>query len=164
MPGYVITAVFDVGGGSIPAGDVSRCGWGGGLRFASCQGGVLTLVVEVAAPDRAHAFEEVLSHAERQWVAAGGSALPPPSTLRVQAVVPHERVLAGPVGRGPDRMIAESAARVAARLRATRTALAELEGQWTATWSRWPDEPGAGAPEAEELRSLPDVEALLPRR
>jgi hypothetical protein len=157
MPGYVITAVFEVDGGPIPTGDVLGSGWNGGRRFSSCVDGVLTLVVEVRAESRAHAFESVLSRAEERWVAAGGRPLPPPTTLQVRAVVPQEQVLAGPVGRGPDRVLAESAARVAARLRATRAALAELDGQWSAR-------PRRDDTDAEELRSLPDVEALLPRR
>jgi hypothetical protein len=127
MPGYVITAVFEVDRGKIRCGrDVLAAAWGRGHRFSYCDGRTLTLVAEVRAPDRARAFEAVLSRVER-LPAEIGRFLPPPSTLRVQMVVPEEKVVAGAVGRGPDCMIAESAARVAARLRATRAALAELE-------------------------------------
>jgi hypothetical protein len=190
MPGYVITAVFEVAGGKIRLGrDVLAPGWGPGHRFSYCDGRMLTLVAEVRAPEPGYAFELMLSRAEQLWVDLGAEPLPPPETLRVQTVVPEEKVVAGAVGRGPDRFIAESAAKVAARLRATRAALADLEGQlWP--WSGGPDGPREGGdeppddgglagvreplrpgpgpgPSAEALqepRSLPEVEALLPQR
>jgi hypothetical protein len=165
MPGYVITAVFEVGGGKIRLGrDVLAAGWGRGHRFSYCDGRMLTLVADVTAADRAQGFELVLSRAERLWVELGGEPLHPPVTLRVQTVVPEEKVVAGAVGRGPDGLIAGSAARVAARLRATRAALADLEAQ---LWPRnGPDDgpSGTGTVALDEPRPLPEIEALLPPR
>ncbi|HEY6793377.1 MAG TPA: hypothetical protein VI248_01700 [Kineosporiaceae bacterium] len=157
MRGYVITAVFEVNGGKIRLGrDVLASAWGHGHRFSYCDGRMLTLVVEVRASDGTHAFEALLSRSERLWAELGGEPLPPPVTLRVQSVVPEEKVVAGAVGRGPDRLIAESAAKVAARLRATRAALASLDDSIRG-WSFG----GLDAPR-QEPRSLPEVEALLP--
>jgi hypothetical protein len=157
MPGYVVTAVYDVSGARIPSGrEVLADEWGPGHRFSYCDGRVLTLVAEAWAADRAPALAAVLSRAERLWRDGGGDPLPAPTSLRIQAVVPHAEPVPGAVGRGPDRVFAESTARLAARLRATRAALADLESQL----SPWAPVP-AGAP-LDEPRSLPDVEALLP--
>ena len=128
MPGYVITVVFEVGGGRVRTGrDVLRAAWGRGHRFSYCDGTTLVLVVERRAAGRADAFDSVLARAEQLWVEAGGERLPPPCRVRVEAVVPEPKVVGGAVGRGPDGLFADSAARIAARLRATRAALAELE-------------------------------------
>jgi hypothetical protein len=191
MPGYVVTAVFEVGGGKVPTGrDVLAAHWGPGHRFSYCDGNTLTLVAEVVSPRVADAFETVLSRAEQRWQGRTGHQLPAPSILRMQTSVPPEiKVAAGAVGRGPDGLIAESAAQLAGRLRATRAALADLERRmpWPGrdggptAWPgdddpddgglagvREPRRPGPGpAPVGEVLeepRSLPEIERLLPQR
>jgi hypothetical protein len=108
----------------------------------------------VRALDGAQACDQLLSRAGQVWAGPGGEPLPAPATVRLEPVVPHEKVVAGAVGRGPDRMFAESAATVAARLSATCAALAELEGQLT-TCAHVQDG-------LEVLRSLPEIDALLP--
>jgi len=150
MPGYVITAVFEVEGGKIRLGrDVLSPWWGRGHRFSYCDGRTLTLVVEVAAPGRSQAFESVLGRVEGLWTELGGDPLPPPSTVRLQTVLPEEKVVAGAVGRGPDGVIAEATARLTAQLRATRSALGELEGRL----GSWPGRAGRPGP-----RTLPPDE------
>jgi hypothetical protein len=132
MRGFVVTAVFDVdpevarraaASGRNVLADV----WGLGHRFSYLDGHTLTLVVEVLAEDRAEAFDLVVDRAEQLWTDRGISPLPTPTTLHVQPVLPEAKMLPGLRGRGPDSLIAESAARAEARLRATRAALAELE-------------------------------------
>jgi hypothetical protein len=127
MASFVITAVFEVEPGRVPLGkDVIARPWGAGHQFSYCDGRMLTLVVEVTAPDVNHAFETVLSRAEAAWEGLTGRSLPAPSTLRLQTLVPQEMVVAGAVGRGPDRLFAEAAAARAAHLRAAVTALTDL--------------------------------------
>jgi hypothetical protein len=128
MASFVITAVFEVGPGRVPLGkDVVARPWGAGHQFSYCDGRMLTLVAEVTAPDVNHAFEAVLSRAESVWEGISGNTLPAPSTLRLQSVVPQEKVVAGAVGRGPDRFFAEAAAARAAHLRAAVAALTDLQ-------------------------------------
>jgi len=158
MPGYVVSAVFDLYGARGRTGrDPLAADWGRGHRFSYCDGRVLSLVVEVPAVDRAEAFDFVVARARHLWAALGGEPLPAPSTLQVQAVAPRAKLLSGPVGRGPDCLIAESTARVDARLRATRAALADLDGRL----GRGRGDDVAGP---DEPRSLPEIEALLPPR
>jgi hypothetical protein len=129
MASFVITAIFEVGAGRVPLGkDVVARPWGAGHQFSYCDGRMLTLVVEVSAPDVNQAFEAVLSRAEYAWEGLTGNSLPAPSTLRLQASVPQEKVVAGAVGRGPDRLFAEAAAARAAHLRAAVAALTDLQG------------------------------------
>jgi hypothetical protein len=141
MPGFVVTAVFEVGGGpGGPGGpgrssredrsgrDVLATSWGPGHRFSYYDGHTLTLVVEVVGADRAEVSETVLSVAGRRWAELGGRPLPHPSALQLQDVVPQAMVVPGVVGRGPDGLFADSAAGLAARLRATRAALVALDG------------------------------------
>lgn len=159
MPGYVVTAVFELDGGSVRAGqDLLPAAWGSGHRFSYCDGRLLTLVVEVQEPSRAEAFEAVLEAVDRHWAQLGGDPLPTPASVRIEPVVPQVKRLRGPVGDGPDCLIAESAACVAARLRATRAALSDLESQ-VASWAGRSADPVPGP----ELRALPEIEALLPR-
>lgn len=128
MASFVITAVFEVESGRAPLGkDVVARQWGAGHQFSYCDGRMLTLVVEVAAVDSTRAFDTVLSRAESVWEALTGQTLPAPSTLRLQTVVPQEKVVAGAVGRGPDRLFAEAAAGRAAHLRAAVSALTDLQ-------------------------------------
>jgi hypothetical protein len=125
---FVITAVFEVESGRAPLGkDVVARSWGAGHQFSYCDGRMLTLVVEVAAPDSNRAFEVALARAEQVWEGLSGQVLPAPSTLRLQGVVPKAKVVAGAVGRGPDRLFAEAAATRAARLRAAVSALSDLQ-------------------------------------
>jgi len=96
MPGYVITSVFEVGGGKVPLGaDVLAAGWGIGHRFSYCDGRMLTLVVELTAIDVGAAFESLLSRAELVWHQLGHGTLGSPVSLRVQSAVEPERVPAG---------------------------------------------------------------------
>jgi hypothetical protein len=128
MARFVITAVFEVGPGRVPLGrDVVGTAWGPGHEFSYCDGRMLTIVVEVPAPDPSHAFEIVLSHAGTVWETLVGEALPAPSILRLQHMIPEEKVVAGPVGRGPDRLFAEAAASRAAHLRAAVAAMTDLQ-------------------------------------
>ena len=96
MPGYVITSVFEVGGGKVPLGaDVMAGAWGMGHRFSYCDGSMLTLVVELTAIDVGAAFESLLSRAEMVWQQLGHGTLGPPVTLRVQGAVEPAQVPAG---------------------------------------------------------------------
>jgi len=127
MASFVITAVFELTSGRAPLGrDVVARFWGPGHQFSYCDGRLLTLVVEMSAPDANQAFEAVLTRAEIAWEARTGQALPAPSTLRLQGADPQTQPTAGVVGRGPDRVIAEAAAGRAARLRAAVAALSDL--------------------------------------
>ena len=127
MAGFVITAEYEVGDGPEPGPGLLAAGWGPGHEVSYFDGRRLTLVAQAWAAARAAAFEEVLTRAELLWAAVAGTPLPPPVRLRVDDVVLRERPGPGRLGRGPDRLFAESAARVAARLRATRAALVALE-------------------------------------
>lgn len=131
MTSFVITAFFEVEPGKVPLGrDVVAKVWAGGhhsrLQFSYCDGRVLTLVVEITAPDQGHAFEAVLARAEAVWEHLTGATLSAPTTVRVQRLVPQEKVVAGAVGRGPDRLFASAVAGRAAALRATVSALTDL--------------------------------------
>jgi hypothetical protein len=134
MSGYVITLGHPTGGARAPLGrDVIASWWGPGHEFSYCDGRTLTLVVEVAARSRADAFEAVLAKLECIWSALTGVALSPPTTVRVEVVVPRpELVLAEVIGRSSDRvaldgMLAEATASRCARLRAAVAALGELD-------------------------------------
>jgi hypothetical protein len=126
---FVIAAVFTVEWGKVPLGrDVLAKWWGAGHQLSYCDGRTLTLVVEMAASDSERAFDLVVSRAGPVWEVATGQVLPAPSSLRLQAAVPQqEKVVAGPVGRGPDRLFAEAAASRAAQLRAAVAALSDLQ-------------------------------------
>lgn len=144
MVNFVITAVFEVKSGRVPLGkDVIARAWGTGHEFSYCDGRMLTIVVEVRAPDSNYAFEVVLSRAEAVWEMTTGETLPAPSTLRLQRVVPEEKVAAGAVGNGPDRLFAEAAASRVANLRAAAAALTDLQRR---SWRgrRSDPEPGWG--------------------
>lgn len=146
MASFVITAAFEVGSGRVPLGkDVVARWWGPGHQFSYCDGRLLTLVVEITAADANQAFEAVLSRAEVAWEALAGTPLPPPSTLHLRVVLPpEEMVVAGAVGRGPDRLFAEAAAGRAARLRAAIAALTDLQKRGRRQRHPDPDPGGAG--------------------
>ncbi|MDQ1286711.1 MAG: hypothetical protein QG622_276 [Actinomycetota bacterium] len=133
MPSFVITMFFDVGSRqTLPGRDVIAKWWGPGHQFSYCDDRGLTLIVEVVAPDQGCAFDEALSRAEALWGQLTDTALAAPSTVRVQKLSPQEKVISGPVGRGPDRIFAEAAAGRAARLKAAVAALSDLQAGVTA--------------------------------
>jgi hypothetical protein len=130
VPSFVITAFYDVDSEAAPVGrDVIAKWWGPGHQFSFCDGRGLTVIAEILAPDQGQAFEAVLSRVEDIWNQLTGSLLAAPTVVRVQHLIPREKAVAGPVGRGPDRLFAEAAACRAARLRAAVAALSDLQAE-----------------------------------
>lgn len=168
MPGFVVTAVFVLGreaaaGWKVPLGpDVLASSLGPGHRFSYCDGGTLSVVLELVAADDALAFETVLGRVERAWAGLGGGELPAPTTLRLQRTVPPDRIPAGRPGSAPRIQAARD--RVLGRGRARGLVFFSPPGDPLAVeadrWAPWPwddpDDDGGLAGVREPRRSGPD--------